>query len=147
VHVANICFGCFKGTLQVFCIGVAKVDRDIPHVAMLCMFQMFHICCKCFHLDVAYTCMWQAYVSSVSSRCCIYCNGFHVFLQVFRTHVSSVSSFFFLYVATVASECFKSRSGCSTCLNDYACMFRVYVPNVSSISDVCCKCFHVDISK
>jgi hypothetical protein len=83
--------------LQVLYIDVAKVDRDVAHVVMTihvcfeCMFQMFHL----FHmlqlfylnvtkvdLDVAYTCMLQAYVSSVpgvfirtlasvSSGCCI----------------------------------------------------------------------------
>jgi hypothetical protein len=71
---------------------------------------------------VGYTCMLQAYVSSVfrcfirvfasvSSRCCIclqwFSNVFQVLSQVFQTLVSSVSSFFFLYVATVACGCFK----------------------------------------
>jgi hypothetical protein len=51
-----------------------------------------HICCKCFYLDVMYI-----------------CNDFQVFLQVFHTHISSVSSIFF-YIVTVASECFKNRS-------------------------------------
>jgi hypothetical protein len=36
-----------------------------------------HVCCKCFYQDVAYI-----------------CNGFQVFLQVFQTHVLSVSSVF-----------------------------------------------------
>ena len=35
------CFRCFKGVLQVFHIDVAKVDRDIAHVAMA-----IHICFK-----------------------------------------------------------------------------------------------------
>jgi hypothetical protein len=67
-------------------IDVAKVDRDVAHVVMAiyvclkCMFQIF-ICSKrmlqLFYLvvakvdlDVAYTCMLQAYVSSVF-RCFI----------------------------------------------------------------------------
>jgi hypothetical protein len=42
-----------------------------------------------FYLDIAYV-----------------CNGFQLFLQVFQIHVSNVSYAFFLYVASVASECF-----------------------------------------
>ena len=55
-------------------------------------------CCICF------THMLQVFYLDV-------CNSFQLFLQVFQMHVSSVSSVFFLYVASVASECFKSRSG------------------------------------
>ena len=46
-NVANICFECFRRMFQVFHLNVAKVD-----------------------LDVAYTCMLQAYVSSVLYICC-----------------------------------------------------------------------------
>jgi len=51
-HVASLCFKCFRcfrGMLQVFYIDVAKIDRDVAHVAMTihvcfkCMFQMFHL--------------------------------------------------------------------------------------------------------
>jgi hypothetical protein len=90
-YVLSVCHKCFiysRGLLQVFYLDVTKVD-----------------------LDVAYTCMLQAYVSnvfrcfvcmfaSVSSECCI-CNVFQVFSQVFQTLASSVSSVL-LYVATVA---------------------------------------------
>jgi hypothetical protein len=31
-HVANICFRCFEGMLQVFRISVAKVNRDVAKV-------------------------------------------------------------------------------------------------------------------
>ena len=59
------------------------------------------VCCKCFYLDIAkvdlddaYTCMLQAYVSSVSGAfiCLLQvfyldvtyvCNGFQVFFKVF----------------------------------------------------------------
>jgi hypothetical protein len=48
-HVVTICFKCFRGMLQVFCIGVAKVywditkiDRDVAHAAMA-----MHVCFKC----------------------------------------------------------------------------------------------------
>jgi hypothetical protein len=87
-------------------------------------------CCKCFCLNdakvdlhVPYTCLLQAYVSSVFrcfihmlasvlSGCCIYLhwflNVFQAFSQVFQTFVSSVSSIFF-YMLQLVSECFKSR--------------------------------------
>jgi hypothetical protein len=41
VRVANIYFRCFRGILQVFRISVAKVDRDVVHVAMA-----IHVCFK-----------------------------------------------------------------------------------------------------
>jgi hypothetical protein len=37
-------------------------------------------------------------------------------------------------------RCCKSRSRCCTCCNGYTRMFQVYVPNVSSGPDECCKC-------
>ena len=71
-----------------FCINIAKVDRDVAHVAMAmhvsfkCMFQMFHLfqtyVISVFHLDVAtldydfayigkcFRC-FHAYIASVSS--------------------------------------------------------------------------------
>jgi hypothetical protein len=61
-RVANVyfkCFRCSRGMLQVFYIGVAKIDRDVAHVAVA-----IHICFKCmfqlFHLS-------RTYVVSVSS--------------------------------------------------------------------------------
>ena len=51
MHVASIhfkCFRCFRGMLQVFYKDVAKVDRDVAHVAM------------------GYTRMFQVYVPNVS---------------------------------------------------------------------------------
>jgi hypothetical protein len=59
--------------------------------------------------------MLQAYVSSVSDVLSM--------LQVFYINVAKVDR----DVAHVAM-----------C---YTCMFQVYVPNASSVSDVCCKCF------
>ena len=88
--------------LQVFYLDVAKVD-----------------------LDVAYTCMLQAYVLSVF-RCfiCMFASVssmLYMFLLVFKCFsdvFASVSDICFkcficllLYVITVASECFKSISG------------------------------------
>jgi hypothetical protein len=50
--------------LQVFQMDVAKVDRDVPYVAMVvnvcckCLFPMFHQCFQTYvasvYLDVAY---------------------------------------------------------------------------------------------
>jgi hypothetical protein len=72
------------GMLQVFYIDVVKVDRDVAHVTIVfssvcskcficfkCMLQVFHL--DVAKVDVAYTCILQAYVSSisvVSYECC-----------------------------------------------------------------------------
>jgi hypothetical protein len=45
------------------------------------------------------------------------------------------------YVASVVYRCCKSISGCDTCCNGCIRMFQVYVPDVSYVLDVCCKCF------
>ena len=84
-----------------FYIDVAEVARDIAHVAMvfssvcpkcfICfrrMFQVFHPDVAKVDLDVAYTCMLQAYVSSVF-RCfiCMFASVssmLHMFLLVFK---------------------------------------------------------------
>jgi hypothetical protein len=46
---------------------------------------------------------------------------------------------FHLYVSCVSSGCCK-RIWCCICYNGYTRMFQVYVPHVSAVSDVCCKC-------
>jgi hypothetical protein len=61
------------------------------------------------------------------------------------------------YVASVSHQCVakvdrdianKSKLGCCTCCNGYVHVFQVYtVPNVSYVSEVCCKCFHLDVVK
>jgi hypothetical protein len=93
--------------LQVFYIDVAKLNRDVAHVAMTihecfkCMFQMFqlfqtyvasvHLDVAKVDLDVAYTYMLQAYISSilgVSDVCCKssygYCICFAMITRVFK---------------------------------------------------------------
>jgi hypothetical protein len=76
LHVANVSFKCFIGTLQVFHVDVAKVDRDVAHVAMA-----IHVCFKymllMFHL-------FQAYVASVSSGYCKNRSGCCIYMQVFQ---------------------------------------------------------------
>ena len=68
MHVASVCFKCFKvfiGILQLFHADVTKEDRDVPYVAMVVhvccklLFPMFHlffpdVCCKYVYLNVAY---------------------------------------------------------------------------------------------
>ena len=57
---------------QVFHLDVAKVDLDVAYTCMLqvnvsSVSGVSYVCCKCFHLDVAYV-----------------SNGFQVFLQVLQ---------------------------------------------------------------
>jgi hypothetical protein len=54
---------------------------------------------------------------------------------------------FHRYVASIVYRCCKSRSGCCTSCNGYTRMFQVYVTNVSSAPDECCKCFYLDVAK
>ena len=106
-YVADVCFKCFrcfKGMLQVFYIDVAKIHRDVAMVfssvrpkCFICfrrMLQVFHLYVAKVDLDVAYTCMLQAYVSSVlscficmfisvSSECCICLQWFSNVFQAF----------------------------------------------------------------
>jgi hypothetical protein len=54
------------------------------------------VCCKCVYLDVAY---FHTYVASIFIWMLrMFAMFFQVFFQVFETHVSSVSSVFFLHV-------------------------------------------------
>ena len=93
-----MCFRCLIGILQLFHADVAKVDRDVPYVAMV-----VHVCCKrlfpMFHLF--FRCMLQVCLSG----CCIcfthmlqvfyldvayVCNGFQAFFRCFCSSVSSI---------------------------------------------------------
>jgi hypothetical protein len=95
-HLANICF---RGMLQVFRIGVAKVDRDVAkvdrnvtHVAMAmhicfkCMFQMFRL----YQTYVASVFFWMLHiympVTSVYLKC---------FRCTFRYHLCLVLMVYF----------------------------------------------------
>jgi hypothetical protein len=118
-------------------LDVAKVDRDVAHVVMAihvcfkCMFQMF-ICSKrmlqVFYLavtkadlDVVYTCMLQAYVSSVF-RCFIrmfacvlmlhmFAMVFKMFFRCFHKYFGCLFKCFICLLLYVATGCFKSKSG------------------------------------
>ena len=101
-HVASLCFkyfSCFRCMFHLFHVDVAKVDWDVAIVV--------HICCK--YLSPMFHLFFYTYVASVSDAClkCFIC--------------------LLLYVASVASGCFKSKSGCCTCCN--------------GVSTVCSKCF------
>jgi hypothetical protein len=54
---------------------------------------------------------------------------------------------FYIDVASILYRCCNNILECCTCCNGYTCMFQVYVANVLSVSDVCCKCFHLDVAK
>jgi hypothetical protein len=108
----------------VFYIDIAKVDRYIAHVAMvfssvyLKCFIYFRRMLKVFHLDVAYTCMLQAYISSVSDVLYVCYKCFTWMLYIFCNGYKCV----FL-------------------------VLQMYVTNVSTVSDVCYKVFHLDVAK
>jgi len=52
-----------------------------------------------------------------------------------------------MYVASISDGYCKSRSGCCTSCNGYTRMYQASVSNVSSVfSDVCCKCFYLDVA-
>jgi hypothetical protein len=135
-HVADVCFNSFRGMLQVLHMDVAKVDRDVAHVAYVasvfdecCKFivpnvsavfrrvlhlfylgvaYVSHICCKCF---IRMLHMFHTYVARVSSECCIcFAMTTHMFSWCFR-RMLQVFQLFWTYVASVSSRCCKSRSG------------------------------------
>jgi hypothetical protein len=80
-NAIHVCFKCsmfqmfyfFRHMLQVFYLGVAKVDLDVGFVAMAthvcykCMFRMFDLfqtyLCNCVHLGVAKVDLDIAYVA------------------------------------------------------------------------------------
>jgi hypothetical protein len=65
--------------------------------------------------------------------------------RILQIYVSGVM--FQRYVASVSYRCCKSRSWCCTCYNGYTRMFQVYVLNVSTVLDVCCKYFYLNVAK
>ena len=78
-----------------------------------------HVCCKCFYLDVAkvdmdvaYTCMLQAYISSVSYVCC------KCLIWMLHTFAMAFKCFF---------RCFASVSEvCCKCFNCFGRMLQVF---------------------
>jgi hypothetical protein len=59
MHVASLCFMCFRHLFQMFHLDISKVDLGVAHVSMAthsCFKRMFQV----FHL-------YQIYVVNVSS--------------------------------------------------------------------------------
>jgi len=71
-HVSSVCFICFGRLLQVFHLGIAKVELDVAYICK---------CFRCFH----------TYVASVSSGCYICFQWLHTCFQVFFVFFASVS--------------------------------------------------------
>jgi hypothetical protein len=91
------CFICFRRMLQVYHLDVAKVDLNVTYIYAIQVFS--YICCKCFHLHVAMFAMATHVFFKFSI---VFCKCFRCMLQVFQL--------FWTYVASVLSECCKSRS-------------------------------------
>jgi hypothetical protein len=75
------------------------VYLDVAYISHICCKYFYldvayisHICCKCFYLNVAYV-----------------CNDFQVFFRCFRS-MFQVFICLLLYVTSVVSGCYKSRS-------------------------------------
>jgi hypothetical protein len=90
----------------VFYMDVAKVDRDVAYVVMVVhvyykrLFLVFHLFFQTYVARV-FICMlhmFHTYVANILFGCCICLQWlqvyFQVFLQVYLTHVISISSIF-----------------------------------------------------
>jgi hypothetical protein len=112
-------FGCM---LYMFYLDAVKVDQSsVTYVAMA-----IHVCCKCMFQIFQ---LFQMYVASVSSGCCVYCSGYTRMLQVCFQMFQR-----FIWMLHVFIWILHICSG-------YTGILQVYVPNILSILDVCCKCF------
>jgi hypothetical protein len=93
----------FVGTLQMFHMDVAKLDRNVAYVVMV-----VHVCCKLlfpmFHLFfqtyVASVFIWmlhmfRAYVASVLSKCCVCLQLFRVFFLCFCKYFGRMFQVFY----------------------------------------------------
>jgi hypothetical protein len=117
-RVANVCFRYFRDMLHT---DVAKVDQDVAYVAMVYtrMLQTFvPNVLSVFRMYVTRVFIWMlhmfyTYVASVLSGCYVYVamvfKCFHIFFQVFQTFFKCFI-YLLLYVASIASKYFQSRS-------------------------------------
>jgi hypothetical protein len=98
IYVCFKYFIWFRRILQVFHLDVAKLDRDVAYICK---------CFRCFYTYVATILSWClhmfAMATHVFSSFFLFCKYFRRMLQVFHL--------FRMYVASVSSECYKSRSG------------------------------------
>jgi hypothetical protein len=121
---------CYNRMFHVFQMYVAYISTGCCksrfgvamtiHIYCKCMFQFrcFKRMLQVFYLDIAY-------VALTIHVCCKYM--FQMF-QLFQTYVASVLSRYFIYCT------------------DYTCMLLVYVSNVSTVLNVCYKCFYLDVT-
>jgi uncharacterized membrane protein YgcG len=118
-HVASGCFKCFRGTLQVFHMDVAKRDQDVVYVAMV-----VHVCCK--SLFLMFHLFSRRMLQVCLSRCCI---CFTHLLQVFYLDIAYILQLFF--------KCFQV----------FFQVFQTYVANASAVLDICCKSISSDVAR
>jgi hypothetical protein len=122
-YVVSVVYRCCKSRSRCYtcCNDYKRMFQVYVSKCLICFRRMLQV----FYLDVTYTCMLQAYVSSVfrcfirmfvsvSSKCCIclqlFSNVFQVFSQVFQTLVFKCFIYlFFCMCTTVVSVCFKNR--------------------------------------
>jgi hypothetical protein len=95
MYVSNVSYRCCKSRSRrcICCNGCTHILQVFLSICFICFTHML----KVFYLDIAYV-----------------CNGFQVFLCVFSSVLDVCFKYFIcllLYVASVVSRCFKSRSG------------------------------------
>jgi len=112
-YVANICFKCFRGVLQLLHMDVVKVDRE----CFKRLFKIFYLfqtyVASIFYLDVAYV----SY---------IYCKSMFESFSYFSLMLQSV---FIFEVASVLS-------GCYIC---FTMVFKCFSYVFASVSNACCN--------
>jgi hypothetical protein len=111
---------------SVFISMLKKIDRYVAYVAMVFQVYILHVSSifrymlQVFYLGVAYTYMLQAYVSSisvvsyyvtsVSSRYCIYFAMANMCFPGVSERMLQVFQLFLTYLANILIKCCKSRS-------------------------------------
>jgi hypothetical protein len=109
--------------LQVFHLDVAKVDRNVAHVAVA-----IHVCSsvssKCFilffrHMFANVASEYWICFHTCEVFSCIFCKCFICMFRVFQL--------FRTYVANVPSRCFKSRYGVAANVSDTCFMCLIYL--------------------
>ena len=81
----------------------------------------------------------------VANVCFKYFICFRGMLQVFYMDVAKVD-WDVAYVASISEACCKSRSGCCICCKCFRGILRAFVQSVSSVSDICCKHFDMNVA-
>jgi hypothetical protein len=91
VHVATICFMCFKYMLHIFHLDVTKIDLVLYMLQWLYMYvaSVWFKCFSCFKRMLQVFYLDAAYIALAIYVCCK-CM-FHMF-QLFQTYVTSVLS-------------------------------------------------------